>query len=333
MACYYPLLAYQPRVGVRPKILSKHVYNRHLQKNLQLPQGYIRLACGQCIGCRLDKSRDWALRAIHEASFHEENAFITLTYDNDHVPELVDRETGHVIEDLRKEDFSVFMKALRNYLNPKGAKNLKKVRFLHCGEYGEACKNCRLSRKFCECAEYVPDLGRPHHHAALFGYQFPDLQLWKVKNGNRLYTSEILKSIWGKGAVIVGEVTFESAAYIARYVVKKITGKDAEDHYLGRQPESVNMSRRPGIGKDFFLKYQSDFFPKDFITRNGNRLKVPRYYSKLFDELDSDAMALVKQKRRANHPAEHQTPLRLLQRDSLQQLRHTRLPRKFIEEE
>ena len=117
MPCYYPLQ------GWRSKELTKNgkraiVFDRkkgYVDQPLEVP-------CGQCIGCRLDRSRDWALRCIHEAQLHEDNSYITLTYDDDNLPANAS---------LDKSDFQKFMKRLRKSLGDK------KVRFFHCGEYGE----------------------------------------------------------------------------------------------------------------------------------------------------------------------------------------------------
>jgi hypothetical protein len=152
----------------------------------------IEISCGQCIGCRLTRSRHWATRIVHEAQCHDENVFITLTYN----PENLPPDCG-----LRKKDFQDFMKRLR-----KAFPN-NKIRYYHCGEYGD-------------------NTNRPHYHAILHGINFSDwCYLFDSPSGQPIYTSTTLEKIWSKGFVTIGEVTFESAAYVARYVVKKITGK------------------------------------------------------------------------------------------------------------
>lgn len=158
-------------------------------------------------------------------------------------------------------------------------KEVGKVRFFHAGEYGE-------------------NLGRPHHHACLFGFDFEDKKLWKVKQGVRLWTSETLNRIWGHGYCVIGEVTFESAAYVARYIMKKITGEEAVDHYKGKEPEYTTMSRRPGIGKEFFDKFQSDIYNYDRVEIRNKLVRPPRYYDGLYEVEHPDRMEKIKLNRK-----------------------------------
>jgi hypothetical protein len=196
----------------------------------------VKLPCGRCIGCRLEKSRQWAVRMMHEASLYEENCFITLTYEK--MPPN---------DSLNKKHFQDFMKRLRK------AYGGRTIRYFHCGEYGE-------------------NFGRPHYHAILFNLDFNDKKYWSIVNGNKYYTSEKLNKIWGKGYCIIGSVSFDSAAYVARYVTKKITGEAAFEHYTDfdretgeitreRDPEYATMSRRPGIGSVWLDKFKTDVYP------------------------------------------------------------------------
>lgn len=277
MPCYHPLHGFKGPInenGKRPVIWKA-------------PAGSDKqdLPCGQCVGCRLERSRQWAMRCLHEAKTHEENSFITLTYNKDHLPVDGSLDLSH---------YQKFMKRLR-----KEAK--RAIRFFHCGEYGEK-------------------LGRPHYHALLFGYDFRDKKLWKEKNGFRLYTSEQLSGVWGKGHAIIGDVTFESAAYVARYILKKRTNKEeytnekgikyvAKDiHYLDantgvvRRPEYTTMSRRPGIGRNWFDLYADDVYPSDEVIINGQSVKPPRYYDNLLDKLNPSLLDYVKSKRLMSVP-------------------------------
>ena len=115
---------------------------------------------------------------------------------------------------------------IKNYGRVFGYVPTQGVRFFHCGEYGEL-------------------LYRPHYHACLFGFDFSDKVLWSTRGGVRLYRSKILEKLWTFGFSTIGDVTFESAAYVARYCTKKITGDKADEHYNGRSPEYVTMSRPP----------------------------------------------------------------------------------------
>lgn len=211
-----------------------------------------------------------------------------------------------------------FMKKLRKPIKKLGWLPPKKIKYFHAGEYGG-------------------QLGRPHYHACLFGVDFPDRKFHIKTNDVKLDTSEILSSIWGKGFVSVGDVTFKSAAYVARYILKKINGEDAQEHYehtdteTGEwnrlQPEYTTMSRRPGIGKEWFQKFKNDAFPKDFLTHNGMKFKPPKYYDKLFEEIDQEAMKHIKEKRINNMKKEQNTPARLAQREAVKQAQAKQLKR------
>ena len=171
---------------------------KFVSRNKAGVEGTLELPCGQCIGCRLERSRQWAMRCLHEASLYDRNAFITLTYDDSHLP-----PGGS----LSYPDFQRFMKRLRRRIGSK-------VRFYAGGEYGEQ------------------GTIRPHFHACLFGYDFPDKVFFKRSaSGDKLYTSKLLESLWPYGISSVGDVTFQSAAYIARYCVAKRTGDAAKSWY------------------------------------------------------------------------------------------------------
>jgi hypothetical protein len=145
-----------------------------------------------------------------------------------------------------------------------------------CGEYGENLEHSKNGK-----------LGHPHYHACIFNHDFADKRLFRNRDGTRLYTSETLSKLWPYGFSTIGDVTFESAAYVARYVLKKQLGKNANEFYehldvdtgelIKLKPEFTTMSRRPGIGKPWYDKYKSDL-KKDFITSRGVKMKPPKYY-------------------------------------------------------
>ena len=259
MTCYNPLVGY--------KLDGKVVFH----KPFAFAKGF-NLPCGQCIGCRLEYSRQWAVRCVHEAQMHEENCFITLTFNND---ALKERRNPYSLD---KTEFQKFMKRVRK-------KYAHKIRFFHCGEYGE--KN-----------------NRPHYHALMFGHDFRDKKLWSVSGGNRLYISEELQELWPYGFNTIGEVNFETAAYTARYVMKKHKGDDVVEKYQitdedgviwDRIPEYCTMSRRPGIAKTWYEKYGwSDCHKHDYVVVNGHETRPPRFYDKLCDEKQFEK---IKQKR------------------------------------
>lgn len=266
MPCYHPLPAWRGDVQKSGK--REILFKRPRVENAGLFQ--LKVPCGRCVGCRLERSRQWALRCMHEASMHEENIFVTLTYSEESLP----KDHG-----LDKNHFPEFMKKLRQHLWREAKKNktaVKKVRYYHCGEYGE---------KF----------GRPHYHAILFGINFNDRLLYKTtRRGDKLYTSETLDKLWSHGACWIGAVTFESAAYVARYVMKKVSGKTADIHYLDwqtgviRESEYVTMSRRPGIGKKWYDKFVTDIYPRDYAILRGMKVRPPKFYDGLY-ELENPA--------------------------------------------
>lgn len=274
----------------------------------------VSIPCGQCSGCRLDYSRQWALRCMHEASLHDDNCFITLTFDNEHLPED---------KSLNVRDFQLFMKRLRKRFGDG-------IRFYHCGEYGET-------------------YGRPHYHAILFNIDFPDKELFRIDNGNRLYTSEILQQLWPFGFSTIGDVTMESCAYVARYVMKKIVISDMSpdelrDYYEYVNPDSgeisirkkeyCTMSRRPAIAKEWFEKYHKDVYPKDYIVHDGKKFKPPKYYDRLFEiEYPTDCLLLKgRRKRQAILHLDNNMSDRLYVREQVQVLRAQKLLRNLEKE-
>lgn len=268
MPCFHPLPAYEgPRQENGKLTIAWNLRDSAEGIALDLP-------CGKCLGCRLNRSRNWAFRCMHEASMYRDNSFVTLTYDDDHLPLNGSLDVTH---------WQDFMKRLRKRVGHR-------IRYFHAGEYGGK-------------------LGRPHYHALLFGLGFPDKVFHTIRNGNKVYKSEFLKSVWTHGNVLIGSVTFESAAYVARYCLKKVVGEEADDHYGVKVPEYVTMSRGGrcksgsnlgGIGKRWFEKYSTDCYPSDFLVVNGAKLKPPRFYDNLLDKIDPDLLELIKVNRRKN---------------------------------
>lgn len=279
MACYSPLLAWQ--TGNGSIVFVERMGKGDVRRELSLP-------CGQCIGCRLERSRQWALRCMHEARMHESNSFLTLTYANEHMP-----HRGC----LRYTDFQKFMKRLRKRLD-------KEVSYYMCGEYG-------------------PLNWRPHYHACLFGYDFPDKEFYAQMPGSgaNLYRSAELERLWPYGFCSIGDVTFESAAYVARYCVQKITGPNAKYHYARSDadgsyqlpPEFNRMSLKRPIGKSFYEKYSTDMYPHDYVVRDGQKMQPPKYYDKLFkrEEPDTHEELVMAREAKARAMWEDNVPARL----------------------
>lgn len=230
----------------------------------------LEVPCRQCIGCRLARSQMWGVRCLHESKLHEVNSFVTVTYSDAYLPPFESLDYRHV---------QCFLKRLRREIFPK------KVRFFCVGEYGGR-------------------FGRPHYHLLLFGYRPVDCEFFKQSHGYPLYTSKKLKSLWGLGEVWVGDVSFKSACYVARYCLKKVTGDLAESHYarvdpttgeLGRRiPEFARMSLKPGIGHEFARKYFPELLRSGSAVVDGREVGVPHYYDDMFKELDPDGFEAMK---------------------------------------
>lgn len=306
MPCYHPLQAFKHSKFLTSSGKSVILFTRPqygLYEELQLP-------CGRCVGCRLERSRQWAIRCVHESRLHDFNCFITLTFDNEH---LLQRSNPWTV-DVR--DFQLFMKRLRKRFG-------QGIRYFHCGEYGE-------------------QFMRPHYHACLFNFDFHDKIHFKTVNGYPLYTSKVLEDLWPYGFSTIGSLTFHSAAYTARYIMKKVTGSAAVDHYnkydfvtgevyLTRKPEYVTMSRRSGIGKLWIDKYMSDVYVngEDSVIMNGKKIRPPKYYDSQFEIQFPSDHELIKSRRKSNallHEADN-TFERLYVKEKIQLARLRKLPR------
>lgn len=247
----------------------------------------------------------WAARITHECSLHDHkhgSCFVTLTYRDAYECTEEQLAAGHHVPSdgsLHPSHLTKFLKRLRKKYGDR------RIRYYAVGEYGE-------------------QLGRPHYHAILFNVDFSDKVEIREEEGIYLYSSEELDSLWPYGFTTVGEANWETAAYCARYVMKKIGGPMADEHYLRFDPELnyeywltpefARMSLKPGIGADWFKEYESDFFPSDECPVPGRKFyqKMPRYYDELLtrtEEFDSHVRAWklfeAKEKRRESiDPAE-----------------------------
>lgn len=229
---------------------------------------YIDIPCGQCIGCRLQRSREWANRLMMELESHDKAVFVTLTYDNDHLRffEGVNSVTGELVNTagLVLEDLQKFIKDLRNKYRSD------RIRYFACGEYGDQSS-------------------RPHYHLIIFGYEPPDLNYYKFSQGYTYFTSNEIAQLWPYGFNVVAQVTWESCAYTARYVVKKLNGDLGQVYEdLNIKPPFIIMSTRPGIGYEYYKKHKEMFRDDQkyyyLSTKNGSiQFSKPRYFKKLDD--------------------------------------------------
>lgn len=289
MACTNPLRARRVYDEGEQKYKIKFVMDSESGYDLLLP-------CGQCTSCRIQKSREWANRLMMELEDHDEAWFLTLTYNNEHGRLAVD-DQGVCKEwlTLRKEDFQLFMKRLRKATG-------QKLRYYACGEYG--------SETF-----------RPHYHAIIFGLHLNDLQVYKKSpDGFVYYNSPSLQRCWSimetklsndgtsyreavpLGFAVVANVTWETCAYTARYVMKKLKGPEAEfyERFNIEAPWTL-MSRKPGIARQWYDDHP-DCYEFDSINvstpSGGKKFRPPKYFDKLFDVDNPEKSAEVKALRR-----------------------------------
>lgn len=272
MACYHPVEAwdYTPDDydGSDSRSLSFRGPSDFESRTKMIRQGRrLMLPCRKCVGCRLDHSREWANRVVMEQCYHDESWFLTLTYDDEHLPPAypVDSATGEILSvhaTLVKEDIQKFLKRLRKNSG-------QKIRYFLAGEYG--------SHTY-----------RPHYHLLLFGLHLDDLQLLRQNfAGQPYYISDFISKCWPYGIHILGRVTWQSAAYVARYTMKKATHGFDRRYYAaaGIEPEFQLVSRCPGLGRQYYDDHPELF---DFVTysvvtpQGGQRMCPPEYFRKLF---------------------------------------------------
>jgi len=252
MACLMPLSLYHGEDG-------SYTFNKEIGFNP------FSIPCGQCLGCRIDHSRDWALRCMHHSKQYKTNCFITLTFNEEHLK-------GRKSVDVR--DFQLFMKRFRKKITLEGR---PPVQYFHSTEYGEKKQ-------------------RPHHHAILFNYFPPDAEIHKEVNGNIYYKSQELSELWqDQGFIVVGELNYHTAAYTAAYTFKKQKGKDYPE---GVSPEKMTCSQSIGIAH--FLNHYKDYCQLGHIIFNGKKFRIPRAYLKKLQLHDPVAYDDLKLKREEN---------------------------------
>lgn len=201
--------------------------------------------CRKCLPCRLNGAREKAIRCYHEAQMHENNIFLTLTYDDDHL------ESPWLIY----SHFQTFMKDLRDKI---GYEPENRISCMVTGEYGELNK-------------------RPHWHALIFNYRPKDAKhKYTSDRGDEVFSSKIIDGIWSRGATEFGSITLDSANYVARYAAKKLVhGKDQNHNF---HPIHKTSSRN-AIGRLWISKYWKQTFAHGYVhLPNGQKAGIPRYY-------------------------------------------------------
>lgn len=261
----------------------------------------IKLPCGQCAGCRLERSRQWALRCVHESSLHSNSYFVTLTFNESHVP-----TDGCV----RPRHLQLFMKRLRKWYDS----HLK-------GASTQAAPAARECIRFYGVGEYGDSGARPHYHLCLFGLVLPDLKVFQRRPGYVTYTSATLERLWPFGFALVAELTFETAAYAARYVMKKMTGGLADRNYVvlddetgalqelepefsvmsrgGRAVDPVTGKKRGGLGRGWFNQFGMEVYNdrQASCIVNGREVRPPVAYDRWLEVENPEAFARLKLQR------------------------------------
>lgn len=286
MTCYHPLRAVcigeTDKGKRRLKILNKADPEYNIAGI-----DYMSIPCGHCIGCKLEYSKQWADRCMLEAMYHDRNSFITLTYDDEHLPNgnYIYDDDGVVvgispIHPLRKKDFQNFMKRLREHFDDR------KIRFFAAGEYGTSSF-------------------RPHYHAIIFGEDFSDDRSFLKRNNRNepYYISDTLFKLWPYGFHTICDVTWNTCNYVARYCLKKINGNESEIYKSLNYPKEFTlMSRRPGIAKQYFEDHKDKIYKNEEIflalPDKSLRIKPSRYYDKLYDITNPSDMDLIRSRRK-----------------------------------
>lgn len=314
MACYYPRTMYRSKSNDGTYTFDTKTGHIH--------SGF-PVKCQQCWGCRLDRSGAWAVRCMDEAQMHNHNQFITLTYNNENIPNN---------NSLHKPHLTNFWKRLRQLLarNPELGLCEYDITYKK-NRKGILTKRFKPIIKYYSCGEYGDETYRPHYHAVIFGLNLPDKKYHSHNNGNNLYTSKAIERLWTHGHAYIGDVTFESAAYVARYIMKKTLGIFAHTDYeiidsetgkiIGTiTPEYSAMSK--GIGEKHYEQFKSDIYSGTngiVIVRGGHQRAAPIYYDNKFQEENPKRMEQIKKRRQKNAKANrgNATRSRLITREKL----------------
>lgn len=264
--------------------------------------------CGQCVDCRLDKTREMAIRCKHEGSLYSQNCVVTLTYDDEHLPPSADG-----MGTIDPTHGPKFMKDLRAKIQYEREKihlpwhPSMAIKAYGCAEYG--CNDPRCGKRGCNHNM------RPHNHIILFNYDFEDKKLDYTEDGRNYYTSDILEQIWGKGGCQIMDLNWETAAYVARYVMKKITGPGQQKyeekrtrqgrmkHQYGEKlrEQTICISRGGrkghGIAHEWWEQNYKKIHTNDIMYFNGIKIKPTKYYDKKFEKKEPNKWKKIKEKR------------------------------------
>lgn len=275
---------YEKRVHNDGIIIQRPEFEMIQREYPDLARKIDQIPCGKCIQCRLAYSREWANRCIAELNTSVNAIFVTLTYATEHLQfaPYVDTDSGEVSMRpvLVPKDLQKFFKRFRQYCREEF--NFNGVRFFACGEYGENGTH------------------RPHYHAIIYNVPakiWENAHYWTPPGSDPvLFTSPLLDKLWPFGNVVFGDVNWQTCAYVSRYVVKKRKGEAKKVQQKAQemlfpdnpwQDEFVRMSRRPGIGREYYEQHKNEIYRDDamYVNVNGTvqTVKPAKYYDKLYD--------------------------------------------------
>lgn len=217
-----------------------------------------------------------------EAVTHEFNAVATLTYAPEHV--------GPLGRPQWRADADKMLQDLRNTARRK---------------WGQSVRYDLIS-------EYSPELFRPHLHAILFGVWPLDFYFWKQSRaGLPMYRSAEFEKCWPWGTVLFQDFSPGSAAYCANHQAFKLNGRSLEEWLtvrddggtvLGqRAPEFHLVSKRPGLGAEFFERWGRQVIELQHTVVGDSKVGPPRYFVRLAerDPALADLVAELKASRKA----------------------------------
>lgn len=270
----------------KPMIIGLDKFNEWEMDKHHPNYNYKLIPCGKCIGCRLDYSREWANRGFLEALCWKQNYFVTLTYNDEHLKMIREElSADEFYATVDQKDMKRFMHDLRQKMK-RDKHQEDGIRFMGCAEYG--------------------DQGlRPHMHIILFNCKLPLESFYKprILNDNTYYQNHIIEACWKKGLSNISEATWNTIAYTARYITKKIKGKDAQAIYdsLGVEAEFLRTSRMPGIGKPYYDKHWEKIYKYDQIqvhNLNGTiTCQPPKYFDELYKKDHPKEFRKIQEKR------------------------------------
>lgn len=301
MACYHPITCWRSLRGPGASGKVPIVF----QAEFGDPFSEMQVPCGQCVGCRMDKSQAWALRMVHERAEHDLAIFVTFTYNRENLP---------FPPSLDKRHLQLFWKRLRKNIwandpNRDDPELSIKIKYFSVGEYGG-------------------QTNRPHYHAIIYGIDFPDKRRHKKsKSGSTIFVSDKLNELWGRGHCYIGNVNAQSAGYCARYSLKKVNGEMAKEHYEFIDPNTGEISylqkeylaASQGLGLGYYEKYADTMYVRDNCILNGRQAPIPKYYDSKLGIDNPEKLEAIKLRRRekALLRADDNTPSRLAVREEI----------------